>query len=155
MGDIREDGNIMETSIEATQIQRTSLFDFGSNLKMAWHFTEMISRSGIVPDAFRDNPASCLIALDMASRMRRNPLEVMQALNIIKGKPSFSSTFLISLINSSDYFEPLRFRFAGAGDSRSCVAWTVDKRTSETIESPVVSIAMAKIEGWYDRSGSK
>jgi hypothetical protein len=91
----------------------------------------------------------------MANRMQRNPLEVMQALYIVHGKPSFSSSFLTSLINSCGYYEPLRFRFEGQGDSRSCMAWTVDKRTGETVEGPKVSIQMAKDEGWYSKNGSK
>lgn len=35
------------------------------------------------------------------------------------------------------------------------MAWTVDKRTGETVEGPIVSIQMAKEEGWYGKAGSK
>jgi hypothetical protein len=132
-----------------------SLFDFGTNLGKAWNFADTLSKSQIVPDTFKGNTASCLIALDMANRMRRNPLEVMQALYIVHGKPSFSSSFLISLINSCGYYEPLRFRFEGEGDKHSCTAWTVDRRTGESIEGPTISIQMAKDEGWYGKAGSK
>ena len=87
--------------------------------------------------------------------MRRNLLKIMQAMHVIYGKPSFASNFLISLINSCGYYEPLKFRLTGDGDSRACVAWTVDKRTGEKMEGPAISIHMVKFEGWYDRNGSK
>jgi len=142
------------TAIEKTSTP-VSLFDFGSNLTKAWDFSTVLAKSQIIPETFRGNPASCLIALDMANRMRRNPLEVMQAMYIVHGKPSFSSTFLIALINSCGHYEPLRFNFKGEGDGRSCMAWTVDKRTGEKLEGPEISMQMAKKEGWIDKNGSK
>lgn len=141
--------------VSSTGTAMSSMFEFGGNIERAWKFADVLSRSKIIPDTFQGNPASVLIALDMSNRMRRNPLEVMQAMYIVHGKPSFSSSFLISLINSCGYYEPLRFRFSGEGESRSCVAWTVDKRTGEKVEGPEVSIGMAKSEGWYDKNGSK
>lgn len=141
--------------MSSTGTAMPSMFEFGGNIERAWKFADVLSRSKIIPDTFQGNPASVLIALDMSNRMRRNPLEVMQAMYIVHGKPSFSSSFLISLINSCGYYEPLRFRFSGEGESRSCVAWTVDKRTGEKVEGPVVSIDMAKAEGWYGKQGSK
>lgn len=144
-----------ERAVVSTTTAMSSMFEFGGNIERAWKFADVLSRSKIIPDTFQGNPASVLIALDMSNRMRRNPLEVMQAMYIVHGKPSFSSSFLISLINSCGYYEPLRFRFSGEGASRACVAWTVDKRTGEKVEGPEVSIGMAKSEGWYDKNGSK
>ena len=141
--------------VSTTGTAMPSMFEFGGNIERAWKFADVLSRSKIIPDTFQGNPASVLIALDMANRMRRNPLEVMQAMYIVHGKPSFSSSFLISLINSCGFYEPLRFRLSGEGANRSCVAWTIDKRTGEKMEGPEVSIAMAKTEGWYDKNGSK
>lgn len=141
--------------VSTTGTAMSSMFEFGGNIERAWKFADVLSRSKIIPDTFQGNPASVLIALDMSNRMRRNPLEVMQAMHVVHGKPSFASNFLISLINSCGYYEPLRFRLTGDGDSRACVAWTVDKRTGEKVEGPEISIRMAKAEGWYDRNGSK
>lgn len=43
---------------------------------------------------------------------------------------------------------------SGEGDKRACKAWTNDK-AGERLEGPEVSIAMAKAEGWYEKTGSK
>ena len=58
------------------------------------------------------NPAAisnCMIALDMAHRMNMHPLLVMQNLHVIEGRPSWSSPFIIAVINSCGEFSKLRF----------------------------------------------
>ena len=75
--------------------------------------------SDLVPDMYRiseNNPkekamANCMIALDMAQRIGANVLMVMQNLVIIYGRPSWSSKFLISTVNTCGRFEPLKFKF--------------------------------------------
>ena len=126
-----------------------NLFAF-TNIDRAWKFASLLSESAIIPDTFRKNPASCLIALDMANRMHRNPMEVMQAMYIVHGKPGFSSSFLISLINSCGLFERLRFDYVGepGKESRGCRAWTIEKRTGEKLVGPLITLKMAKDEKW-------
>ncbi len=94
--------NMEEKALVETNNNGVNLFAFTS-IDRAWKFATLLSESAIIPDTFKNNPASCLIALDMANRMHRNPMEVMQAMYIVHGKPGFSSSFLISLINSLDY----------------------------------------------------
>jgi len=36
-----------------------------------------------------------------------------------------------------------------------CRAWAVEKATEEKIEGPTITISLAKLEGWYEKSGSK
>ena len=38
---------------------------------------------------------------------------------------------------------------------RSCVAFATDLKTGEILESPNITMAMAKAEGWLDKNGSK
>jgi hypothetical protein len=78
----------------------------------------------------------------------------MQNLYIVHGRPAWSSQFLISCINASGKFSPLRYTMTGDGDARGCVAWAVDA-SGERLESPEITIGMAKAEGWYDKKGSK
>jgi hypothetical protein len=76
-------------------------------------------------------------------------------LNIIHGKPSWSSTYVIGAINSSGLFDRLRFELTGEGDKRQCVAYAKEKATGEILKGPAVTIVMAKAEGWFQKSGSK
>ena len=140
-----EEKKLMET----TNNNSINLFAF-NNIDRAWKFASLLAESAIIPDTFQRNHASCLIALDMANRMHRNPMEVMQAMYIVHGKPGFSSSFLISLINSCGLFERLRFEYVGepGKDSRGCKAWTVEKRTGEKLIGPLITLKMAKDERW-------
>jgi hypothetical protein len=49
----------------------------------------------------------------------------------------------------------MRFEMTGEGDNRTCVAVATEKSTGERVESPPVSIEMAKAEGWFGKAGSK
>lgn len=126
-------------------------FETAASFELAQRMAKALSASAIIPKEFQNNIPNCLIALELSHRMGVSPMMVMQNLNIIYGRPSFSSSFLIAMINSSNRFKGgLRFKYTGEGDNRSCYAWTVDGDAT-IIEGPTSSIAMAKAEGWYDR----
>lgn len=116
-----------------------------------------LASSDLVPESYRgkEKIGSCLLALDIANRVGASPLMVMQNLHIIHGRPSWSSTYIISALNSCGRFSPLRFKVEGTGDGMTCIASALDKSTGEVLEGPPVSIGMAKAEKWYERTGSK
>lgn len=116
-----------------------------------------LSKSDLVPTQYRENMPNCLLALEMSQRLGMNPLMVMQNMYIVHGKPAWSSQFMIACINGSGHFSPLRYDLTGeeGTNSRTCIAWAYDKGTGERLESPAVSIKMAKDEGWYSKNGSK
>ena len=60
-----------------------------------------LSSSHLVPQDYRGERgmASCLIALNMSARMGVDPLMLIQNMDVIHGKPSLSSKFLIAQIN--------------------------------------------------------
>ncbi len=117
-----------------------------------------LASSQIVPQTYQgeSNIGNCVIALEIASRIGATVLAVMQNLYVVHGRPAWSSQFLISCLNASRRFSPLRYKTTGTRDTDSwgCIAWATDK-AGETLESPEVNIAMAKAEGWYNRNGSK
>jgi hypothetical protein len=97
-----------------------------------------------------------MIALEMANRLKISPFEVMQNLDIIKGKPSWSSTFIIASINACGRFKPLRFEFVGTQktDEYGCRAYTEDLDGNKLV-GPTVTWLMVKSEGWLSKTGSK
>lgn len=120
--------------------------------------------SAIVPDTYKKKSpndvqatANCIIAVDMAMRMKANPLMVMQNLYIVHGMPGWSSKFLIAALNKSGRFSPLRYEFKGDENTPewSCRAYAIDKETGEELKGAWVSIQMANAEGWATKSGSK
>ena len=117
---------------------------------------KMLSESDMIPDQYKKSIPNTVIALEIAKRTGLSPLAVMQNLYIVYGKPAWSSQYLISSLNSSGKFSPLRYSLTGTGDDLGCTAWAIDKAyANEKLESPRVTIAMAKAEGWFHRNGSK
>jgi hypothetical protein len=138
-------------------VRAGSVFDNLVVFEEAQRMARVLSSSALAPAQYQgpQGLANSIIALDMSRRMRLPPLTVMQNLNIIHGKPSWSATFIIAAISSCGLFSPLRFKNEGEGDAMSCYAYAVELSTGETLRGPKVTIAMAKAEGWYGRSGSK
>lgn len=116
---------------------------------------KMLASSTLVPKEFQGNMANCAIGLNIAKRLGADPFMVLQNIDVIHGRPSFRATFLIAMVNASGRFSPIKFKLDGEGADRTCYAYATDKASGETVEGPVVSMAMAKAEGWSTKSGSK
>lgn len=128
--------------------------------------------------------ANCAIAVDMAVRIKADPMMVMQNLYIVNGRPAWSSSFLISTVNTCGQFARLKFRIFEEGnigkldytetqwiDGRKhtitktfdgskiknlcCVAYTTAKGSNDVLESSVISCRLAVQEGWWTKDGSK
>jgi hypothetical protein len=116
-----------------------------------------LSSSALVPKEYQGQQglANTLVAMEIAGRMGLSPLQVMQNLHIIHGRPSWSSQFIIAMINGCGRFSPLDYNVSGEGDSLSCFAYATELATGKELKGPVVTMAMAKREGWATKSGSK
>jgi len=135
----------------------SSIFSTIASFEDAQRIAKGLSSSDLVPQAYRNNISNTMIAMEMANRLKISPFEVMQNLDIIKGKPSWSSTFIIASLNSCGRFKPLRFEFVGndtKSDEYGCRAYT-DDMDGNKIVGPMVTWLMVKAEGWLSKSGSK
>jgi len=137
--------------------QSNSAFSSITNFESAQRMAMALCSSDLVPEQYRgkDKIGNALIALEMSQRIGASPLAVMQNLNIIHGRPAWSSSFIIAALNTCGRFSPLRFRVEGTGESAICIAWAYDRSGGEILEGPQASIAMAKAEGWFQKNGSK
>lgn len=118
---------------------------------------QSLAASTLVPKSFQGNVANCMIAIELAGRIGCSVFMVMQNLDVIHGRPGLRAQFLIATVNTSGRFTPLRFRFEGeqGKDSWGCRAYAKDKSTGEECVGTLITIGIAKAEGWYQRDGSK
>jgi len=125
--------------------------------ELAQRAAKALAASTLVPQQFQGNLPNCLIALEMAQRIGASPLMVMQNLYIVHGRPGWSAKFLIASFNQCGRFSALRFDWVGSRgkDDWGCRAWATEKATGERIEGPLITMALAKAEGWDSKSGSK
>ena len=132
------------------------IFGTSDNFIMAMQMAKALSSSTIVPQTFQRNEANCLIAIEQAQRLHVSPLMVMQNLNVIQGRPSWSSKFLIAAINNSGKFDTeLQFEEKKDKDGKpfSCTAWVM--KNGRKVEGMTVDMDMARAEGWLGKNGSK
>jgi len=128
-------------------------FNSADAYRLCHQLSKVFAASHLVPTLYRASEANCMIAISMASRMQMDPLTVMQNLYIIQGKPSFSAQFLIASWNACGRFSPIRYQWTEKRDG--CRATSRDLQTGEDLVGTLVTIAMAKAEGWYGKPGSK
>jgi hypothetical protein len=118
-----------------------------------------LASSTLVPDSYRGeaNLGNCIIALELSQRIGASVMAVMQSMVPIHGKPTWSAAFLIATVNSCGRFSPMRFRWVGTegADEWGCRAYAVEREGNLELVGALVTIAMAKAEGWYSKNGSK
>lgn len=132
-------------------------FDNLQGFELMQRASKALMASTLVPQQFQNNLPNCLIALELATRIGASPLLVMQNLYVVHGRPGWSAKFLIASFNQCGRFSALRFEWTGKRDSDEwgCRAWALEKGTGEKIEGPLITIGLAKKEGWYAKQGSK
>jgi hypothetical protein len=124
---------------------------------LAQRQAKALAGSDMVPKEYRGNIANTMIAMETANRIGAGVFQVMQNLHIIHGKPGWSSTFLIATVNASGRWTPLKFRMQGTEGKPDwgCRAVATDKSSGEECVGPLITMAMAKAEGWSTKNGSK
>lgn len=145
---------------EIKQEKRTTDFSLGifgssDNFAMAGQMAKTLAMSTIVPKDYQNNGANAMVAIEIATRLKTSPLMVMQNLNVIQGRPSWSAQFLIAMVNGSGKYDmELQFEEKEKdGKPFSCQCWTT--RGGRKVTGPVIDMTMAKAEGWIDKNGSK
>lgn len=149
-----------ETPTPPTSLVQLPVPQFGLTSREAFELSKDIARawagSTIVPEQYKNNPANCLIVIDIAARLNLSPLMLMNVIDVIRGRPAWRSQFIIALINQSGKFKgSLNWTFSGDGMTRAAYAWAIDKATGEKVQGDAITMAQAKAEGWLDRDGSK
>ena len=127
------------------------------SFELAQRVAKCFSASSLVPKDYQNNLPNCVIALNMAHRMGADPMMIMQNLVVIHGRPSWSAQFLIATFNKNGAFSSIRYEFFGTEgqDDWGCRAKATELSTGEMLIGPLVTVGIAKKEGWFQKSGSK
>ena len=107
-------------------------------------------RSNLVPISYQGQKglSNCLVALEMSKRMNLSPLTVMQNLNVIHGKPSWSSHFISSQIMACGRFKNFDYVVTGKDDTLAVQCQAIRLEDNKLVKGTAVSMKMAQKEGW-------
>ena len=124
------------------------------SMNAAMKVANLLAKSQLLPEQYIGHPENCLIAIDIANRMRVSPLLVAQNLYVVRGKPGWSGSFAISAINNCGKFSPLDFVYTKNGGG-GCYAQATRLSDGKLLKGTEITLDMAKNEGWSTKPGSK
>ena len=118
----------------------------------AFRFATMVAKSEFAPKDFRGKAESCLLAIQHGSELGLSPMQALQSIAVVNGRPSVYGDTALAVCIGSPVCEYVRETVEGDGDAM--VAICEAKRRG--YEKPTVvrfSVADAKKAGLWGKSG--
>ena len=68
---------------------------------------QALAKTSLAPAAYKNKPDDLLVAVMFGDSVGLSPAQAMQSVNVIQGRPSFSSECVVALCRSSPHFQDL------------------------------------------------
>lgn len=116
MGEIANKENIAELK----PAKKTGFDISPTNFEEAMRFAEMVAASNMVPKEFQNQPGNCLIAMQMGSELGIPPLQALQNIAVVNGRPAVWGDLLPALAQAHPQFEYLNESFDESTMTATC-----------------------------------
>jgi hypothetical protein len=127
---------------------RQPAFDLSpQTFEQALTFSQYLADSDLVPKDFKGKPANCLIAMQWGAELGLKPLQALQNLAIINGRPSLWGDAVIALVRGSPLCESVLE--TDDGTTATCRV----KRRGEAEQVRTFSMDDAKAAGLMGKAG--
>ena len=136
-----------QTSITEFSPQQPTFSLAPRDIKEALAFAEMLSKSNMVPKDFIGNPGNILVAVQWGMELGPQPMQAMQNIAVINGRPSLWGDSVIALVKASPTCEYIIEEVGD--DSATCRV----KRRGEPEQERSFSTADAKAAGLLGKQG--
>ena len=143
------------TDITNTNIDNeSSIYQNQNSFEFAQRQAKSLCQSQLVPSQYQGQNGlpNCLVALEMSKRMNLSPLVVMQNLNVIHGRPTWSAQFITSNIMGCGRFKNFDYIVQGKDESLVVQCQATRVEDNKLIKGTAVSMRIAKQEGWTKNS---
>lgn len=99
-------------------VRTIGVFENDAAFRHAQRVAKMLCLSALMPEHFRgeENLGSVVIVMDIAARLKLNPLLVAQQIYLVYGKPGYSAQFVIAVMNTNADFGKLRYEMTDHGE---------------------------------------
>ena len=132
----------------------SSIYQSTESFEFAQRQAKSLCESDLVPSSYQGQKglSNCLVALEMSKRMNLSPLTVMQNLNVIHGKPSWSAQFISSQIIGCGRFKNFDYVVTGKDENLAVQCQATRLEDNKLVKGTAVTMKMARQEGWTKNS---
>ena len=138
----------MSTEISTHRASGLALATFDD----AFRFAKMVSQSDFAPKDFKGKPESCLLAIQHGSEVGLSPMQSLQSIAVINGRPTIWGDAALALVQSSPACEYIKEYIEGDGDQAVAVC-EVKRRGYPAATVSTFSMFDAKRAGLAGKSG--
>lgn len=117
------------------------------NIEEALKFSDYLAKSTIVPKDFANNPGNILVAIQWGMELGLQPMQAMQNIAVINGRPALWGDAVIALVRSSPLCEYIYE--TDDGETATCRV----KRRGEEEQFRTFSMTEAKAAGLAGKAG--
>lgn len=118
----------------------------------AMQFAQMVAKSDFAPKDFKGKPESCLLAIQHGSEIGLSPMQSLQNIACINGRPSIWGDAALALCLASPVCDGIHETIEGDGDNMTAVCKTSRKGKDANVVGRF-SVADAKKAGLWGKSG--
>jgi hypothetical protein len=118
----------------------------------AFRFAKMVSQSDFAPKDFKGKAESCLLAIQHGSEVGLSPMQSLQSIAVINGRPTIWGDAALALVQSSSQCLYVREYTEGDGDNLTAVC-EVQRRGYPQPTVAKFSVADAKKASLWGKTG--